>query len=32
MSQAVPWMDGVNVMRFFVVIHDVSRMGDDMAM
>lgn len=32
MSQAVPWMDGVNVMRFFVVVHDVSRRGTDMAM
>ncbi|RXK41319.1 hypothetical protein M231_01469 [Tremella mesenterica] len=26
-----PWMDGVNVMRFYVAIHDVSRMGDDLA-
>ncbi|EIW66611.1 hypothetical protein TREMEDRAFT_34792 [Tremella mesenterica DSM 1558] len=25
------WMDGVNVMRFYVAIHDVSRMGDDLA-
>ena len=31
MSQSVPWMDGVNLMRFFVVVHDVSRMGEDLA-
>jgi hypothetical protein len=30
MSQAVPWMDGVNVMKLFVVVHDVSRMGEDL--
>lgn len=30
MAQAVPWMDGVNVMRIFVVIHDVSQGGDDL--
>ena len=31
MSQAVPWLDGVNVMRLFVVVHDVSKMGEDLA-
>jgi hypothetical protein len=31
MSQAVPWLDGVNVMRFYVVVHDVSERGADMA-
>jgi hypothetical protein len=30
MSQVIPWMDGINVMRFFVVVHDVSRMGEDL--
>lgn len=30
MSQSVPWMDGVNVMKFFAVIHDVSKMGEDL--
>ncbi|WWD16547.1 hypothetical protein CI109_100974 [Kwoniella shandongensis] len=29
--QSVPWMDGSNVLRFYVVIHDVSSMGEDMA-
>ncbi|WVQ94767.1 hypothetical protein IAU59_001848 [Kwoniella sp. CBS 9459] len=27
----VPWMDGSNVLRFYVVVHDVSMMGDDVA-
>lgn len=31
MAQAVPWLDGVTLMRFFVVVHDVSRMGEDLA-
>ncbi|TYJ59142.1 hypothetical protein B9479_000131 [Cryptococcus floricola] len=30
-SKNVPWLDGVTVLRFYVVVHDVSRMGDDMA-
>ena len=30
MSQSVPWMDGVNCMKFFVVLHDVSKMGEDL--
>ncbi|KAK8861544.1 hypothetical protein IAR55_002366 [Kwoniella newhampshirensis] len=28
-AQSVPWMDGTNVLRFYVVIHDVNSMGDD---
>ena len=31
MSQAVPWLDGVNDMRFFVVLHDVSKSGEDLS-
>ncbi|WWC87846.1 uncharacterized protein L201_002743 [Kwoniella dendrophila CBS 6074] len=27
----IPWMDGNTVLRFYVVVHDVSTMGDDMA-
>ncbi|WVF67170.1 hypothetical protein IAT40_001916 [Kwoniella sp. CBS 6097] len=27
----VPWMDGSNILRFYVVVHDVSMMGDDVA-
>jgi len=30
MAQAVPWLDGVNVMRFFVVVHDMAKKGDDL--
>jgi hypothetical protein len=30
MSQSVPWMDGLSVMKLFVVIHDVSKMGEDL--
>ncbi|WRT65667.1 uncharacterized protein IL334_002612 [Kwoniella shivajii] len=30
-AQNVPWMDGNTVLRFYVVIHDISTMGDDMA-
>ncbi|ORX33680.1 ER-golgi trafficking TRAPP I complex 85 kDa subunit-domain-containing protein [Kockovaella imperatae] len=30
MSQVIPWMDGVNVLRFFVVVHDVSRKGENL--
>ncbi|WWC68664.1 uncharacterized protein I206_102596 [Kwoniella pini CBS 10737] len=30
-AQNVPWMDGQTVLRFFVVVHDVSMMGGDMA-
>ncbi|ORY24398.1 ER-golgi trafficking TRAPP I complex 85 kDa subunit-domain-containing protein [Naematelia encephala] len=29
-AQAVPWMDGVNVMRLYVVVHDVGKMGSDL--
>nr|XP_019050343.1 hypothetical protein I302_00772 [Kwoniella bestiolae CBS 10118]OCF29273.1 hypothetical protein I302_00772 [Kwoniella bestiolae CBS 10118] len=29
--QNVPWMDGNTVLRFYVVVHDVNMMGDDMA-
>ncbi|OCF74953.1 hypothetical protein I204_03799 [Kwoniella mangroviensis CBS 8886] len=29
--QNVPWMDGSTVLRFYVVVHDVNTMGDDMA-
>lgn len=28
-AQGAPWMDGVSVMRFYVVVHDVNRMGAD---
>lgn len=28
--QTIPWMDAVTVMKFFVVVHDVSRQGDDL--
>jgi hypothetical protein len=31
-SMSVPWMDSVNLMRFYVVIHDVSRAGEDLDM
>ncbi|KAL7419589.1 hypothetical protein Q5752_005501 [Cryptotrichosporon argae] len=30
-AQAQPWLDGVQVMRFFVVVHDVGKMGKDLA-
>ncbi len=30
MSQSVPWMDGLNTMKFYVVVHDVSKMGEDL--
>lgn len=30
MAQAVPWLDGVNVMRFFVVVHDIAKKGEDL--
>ncbi|WWC60272.1 uncharacterized protein I303_102840 [Kwoniella dejecticola CBS 10117] len=30
-SQNVPWIDGQTVLRFYVVVHDVSMMGEDMA-
>lgn len=29
-AQAAPWMDGVQVLKFFVVVHDVSKMGPDL--
>ena len=31
MSQSIPWMDGINVMKLFVVVHDISKMGDDLS-
>lgn len=31
MAQAVPWMDGVSVIRLYIVVHDVSKMGADLA-
>lgn len=31
-SMSVPWMDTVNLMKFHVVIHDVSRAGEDLDM
>ncbi|KAL1410386.1 hypothetical protein Q8F55_004396 [Vanrija albida] len=29
-AQAAPWMDGVQVLKFFVVVHDVSKRGEDL--
>jgi hypothetical protein len=29
--QSIPWMDAVNVLRFYVVVHDVGRQGADLA-
>lgn len=29
-AQSLPWLDGHTVLRFYVVVHDVSQMGDDM--
>lgn len=29
-AQAAPWMDGVQVLKFFVVVHDVSKAGADL--
>ncbi|BEI82101.1 hypothetical protein CcaverHIS002_0212610 [Cutaneotrichosporon cavernicola] len=29
-AQAAPWMDGVQVLKFFVVVHDVSKKGPDL--
>lgn len=29
-AQAAPWMDGVQVLKFFVVVHDISKMGPDL--
>jgi hypothetical protein len=29
-TMSVPWMDCVNLMRFYVVVHDVSRAGEDL--
>lgn len=31
-SMSVPWMDTANLMKFHVVIHDVSRAGEDLDM
>lgn len=31
MGTSTPWMDGISVMKLFVVVHDVSRMGEDLA-
>lgn len=30
MGTNTPWMDGISVMKLFVVVHDVSRMGEDL--
>lgn len=30
MGSSVPWMDGINVLKLFVVVHDVSKMGEDL--
>ncbi|WVQ74505.1 hypothetical protein IAR50_004106 [Cryptococcus sp. DSM 104548] len=30
-TQNVPWLDRVTVLKFYVVVHDVSRSGEDMA-
>lgn len=30
MGSSTPWLDGVTVMKLFVVVHDVSRMGADL--
>jgi hypothetical protein len=29
--QTIPWMDTVNVLKFFVVVHDVSQGGSDLS-
>lgn len=29
-AQSLPWLDGHTVLRFYVVVHDVSQMGDNM--
>lgn len=29
-AQAAPWMDGVQVLKFFVVVHDVAKAGRNM--
>jgi hypothetical protein len=29
-GQSVPWMDGVNVFKFYLVVHDVSKMGTNL--
>jgi hypothetical protein len=29
-AQAAPWMDGVQVFKFFVVVHDVAKAGRDL--
>ncbi|WVR03860.1 hypothetical protein IAU60_000858 [Kwoniella sp. DSM 27419] len=29
-AQIPPWMDGGTVLRFYVVVHDISQMGDDL--
>jgi hypothetical protein len=31
MGSSIPWMDGITVMKFFVVVHDVGKMGEDLA-
>ena len=30
MSQVIPWMDGINVLKFHVVVHDVSKKGENL--
>ena len=30
MSQVIPWMEGISVLRFYVVIHDVSKCGENL--
>lgn len=30
MGSNTPWLDGISVMKLFVVVHDVSRMGEDL--
>jgi len=30
MGSSTPWLDGVTVMKLFVVVHDVSRMGENL--
>lgn len=30
MGTNTPWMDGISVVKLFVVVHDVSRMGEDL--
>lgn len=30
MGTNTPWLDGITVMKLFVVVHDVSRMGEDL--